>query len=314
MSKFKVKLPAKVTRTIYGAGHQIKKHSPEILVAAGVVGTVTSAVLACKATLKVHDVICDAKDDIEDIHVAVEKGLTPAGNEYTAEDGQKDLTITYVQTGVKLIKLYAPAVALGALSITGIVASNNILRKRNIALAAAYTAVDKGFKEYRGRVIERFGKDLDRELRYNIKAKEVEETVINEDGTEQVVKTTVNVVDPNSRGDFVKCFDETCPNWTRDAEYNFAYLKQVQSFFNERLRIEKIVFLNDVYKELGFLPTKTGQIVGWVYDEVHPVGDNFIDFGIFDLNDEQKRNFVNGYEKSIWLEFNCDGVVYDLLQ
>lgn len=314
MKKLKVKLPAKVTRTFYGAGHQLKKHSPEILVVAGVVGTVASAVMACKATLKVHDVICDAKDDIEDIHVAVEKGLTPAGNEYTAEDGQKDLTVTYVQTGVKLIKLYAPAVALGALSITGIVASNNILRKRNIALAAAYTAVDKGFKEYRGRVVERFGKDLDRELRYNIKAKEVEEVVTHEDGTEQIVKTTSNVVDPNTRSEFTQCFDETCPNWTRDGEYNRAFLLNTQNYFNDKLRIEKVVFLNDVYKALGFMPTRAGQLVGWVYDEENPIGDNFVDFGIFDLHDEQKRNFVNGYEKSIWLDFNVDGVVYDLLK
>lgn len=314
MNKPKIKVPAKVSRAFYGAGHQLKKHSPEILVAAGVVGAVASAVMACKATLKVHEVLDNAKADIDDIHRAAEKGVTPAGIEYPAEAAQKDLTITYVQTGVQLIKLYAPAVALGALSITGIVASNNILRKRNIAIAAAYTAVDKGFKEYRGRVVERFGKELDRELRYNIKAKEVEEIVVNEDGTEQVVKTTVNVVDPNTRSEFTKCFDETCPNWTRDAEYNRTFLLHQQNYFNEKLQNEKIVFLNDVYKVLGFMPTKAGQIVGWVYDEKNPVGDNFIDFGIFDLHDEQKRNFVNGYEKSIWLEFNVDGVVYDLLQ
>lgn len=315
MSKFKVKLPAKVTRTIYSAGHQIKKHSPEILVAAGIIGTVASGVMACKATLKVNEVLDKAKEDIDNIHESVERGTTPSGIDYTAEDGQKDLTITYVQTGVQLIKLYAPAIALGALSVTGIVASNNILRKRNIAIAAAYTAVDKGFKEYRGRVIERFGKELDNELRYNIKAKEVEEIVVNEDGTEQTVKTTVNVVDPTAaRSEYTKCFDETCPNWTRDNEYNRSFLINMQNFLNERLRHEKIIFLNDVYKELGFMPTKAGQVVGWVYDEENPIGDNYIDFGIFDINDEQKRNFVNGYEKSIWLDFNPDGVVYDLLQ
>lgn len=315
MSKFKVKLPAKMSRAIYGAGHQLKKHSPEILVAAGIVGTVASAVMACKATLKVHEIIDEAKNDIDDIHESVERGTNPSGIKYTAENGQKDLTITYVQTGVKLIKLYAPAVALGALSVTGIVASNNILRKRNIAIAAAYTAVDKGFKEYRGRVVERFGKELDRELRYNIKAKEVEEIVVNEDGTEQTVKTTVNVVDPSAiRSEYTKCFDETCPNWTRDSEYNKTFLWNMQNFLNDKLRNEKIVFLNDVYKTLGFMPTKAGQVVGWVYDEENPIGDNYIDFGIFDINDEQKRNFVNGYEKSIWLDFNPDGVVYDLLQ
>ena len=55
------------------------------------------------------------------------------------------------------------------LKIGGIFAATQVyevLVKRNIALAAAYTAVDKSFKEYRGRVIERFGKELDRELKY----------------------------------------------------------------------------------------------------------------------------------------------------
>ena len=59
-------------------------------------------------------------------------GLTTKA--YSIEDSKKDLSVVYLQTGVKLAKLYAPAVALGALSITGILASNNILRKRNVAL------------------------------------------------------------------------------------------------------------------------------------------------------------------------------------
>ena len=102
--------------------------------------------------------------------------------EYTQDDGNKDLAIVYTQTALKVAKVYAPAVILGGLSITAILTSKNILRKRNIALAAAYTAVDKSFKEYRGRVVERFGKELDKELRYNIKAKDVEETVTDEKG------------------------------------------------------------------------------------------------------------------------------------
>jgi hypothetical protein len=40
----------KVTRAFHSAGFKIRKHSPEILIVAGVVGVVTSAVMACKAT------------------------------------------------------------------------------------------------------------------------------------------------------------------------------------------------------------------------------------------------------------------------
>ena len=116
---------------------KLKKHSPEILVVAGVVGAVASAVIACKATTKVGKITEEAKDMIDAIHESEKNGVTPAGETYTKEDCQKDLAITYVQTGIKYAKLYAPAVILGSLSITSILASNNILRKRNVALGAA---------------------------------------------------------------------------------------------------------------------------------------------------------------------------------
>lgn len=302
------------TRTINKASFKIKKHSPEILIVAGVVGTVTSAVMACKATTKVGKIAEAHEKQIDEVHEAVEKGVTKAGETYNEENSKKDLTIIYAQTGLKYVKLYAPAVILGTLSLTAIISSNNILRKRNVALAAAYTAVDKSFKEYRGRVVERFGKELDRELRYNIKAKEVEETVTDENGEEKTVKKTINVVDPNSYSEFARIFDESCFGWTKDPEYNLMFLKQQQANANKILHKEGILFLNDVYEMLGFQKTKAGQVVGWVYDEKDPYADNFVDFGIYDVHREKVRDFVNGYERSIVLDFNVDGNVWDRMK
>lgn len=311
----KLAIPNSVTRAFHKGVFQIKKHSPEILIVAGVVGTVASGVLACKATLKVNEVLDGAKNDIDKIHTAKEKGVTEAGKEYYEEDSQKDLALVYVQTGVKLAKLYAPAVILGAASITSIVASHRILTKRNVALATAYAAANTSFKEYRNRVVERFGKELDRELRYNIKAKEVEETVVNEDGTETVVKKTVETFDPNSMSVYARCFDETCMGWERDAEQNRIFLWQQQCWLNDKLKEKGYLTLNDAYEALGFQKTRDGVVVGWVYDEKDPVGDNFVDFGIFnDIHNEANRRFVNGYEKSVWIDFNVDGYLYDLMK
>lgn len=310
----KLAIPSNITRAFHKGVFQLKKHSPEILIVAGVVGTVASGVLACKATLKVNEVLDDTKTSVDRIHTATEKGVTEAGKLYNEEDAQKDLTLVYVQTGVKLAKLYAPAIILGAASITGIVASHRILTKRNVALAAAYTAVDTGFKEYRNRVVERFGKELDRELKYNIKAQEVEEIVTDEKGEEQIVKTTIDVVDPNSISPFARFFDETCLNWQRDANLNRFFLMRTQAYLNDKLKEKGYITLNEVYEELGFDKIPEGVITGWIYDEEHPVGDNFIDFGIFDLHNTQKRRFVNGYEKSILLDFNVDGNIYELMQ
>lgn len=305
----------KMTRTFHKVGFKLKKHSPEILVVAGVIGTVTSAVMACKATLKVNDVIDETKETIETIHDCIGKGLKTAdGEEYTQEVANKDLTIVYIQTGWKFAKLYGPAVLLGVASIGCMVGSNHILRKRNIALGAAFTAMDKSFKEYRGRVIEKFGKDLDRELRFNTKAKQIEETVVDENGKESTVTKTVEIVDPNvTHSIYSVVFCEGNTGWTKNAELNKVFLLQQQNYANDKLRLNGVLTLNEVYDMIGAPRTAYGQLAGWVYTEDSSVGDNFVDFGIFDINSEKKCDFINGIERSIILDFNCIGNILDYI-
>lgn len=300
-------LMTRVTRSLNKMTFQIKKHSPEILVVAGVAGVVTSAIMACKATTKVQAILDDTGNQLDVIHSCMETGEV-RGETYTEEDGKKDLALVYIQTGVKLAKLYAPSVILGSLSIAGILTSNNILRKRNVALAAAYTAVDTSFKSYRNRVIDRFGKELDRELRYNIKAKDIEEIVTDENGNETTVTKTVNIIDPNEIGDFARIYYEGNIGWTKNAEDNLYFLKTQQAYANQKLKTRGYLFLNEVYEMLGFAPTAVGAVTGWYYDEKDPVGDNFVDFGIY-----QAPEFVNGVERSILLDFNCDGNILKYL-
>lgn len=314
----KSELVAKVSRSVHKVGFKFKKHSPEILVVAGVVGIVTSTVMACKATTKVNDIVDESKETIQKIHDAVENHRhTSDGEEYTQEVANKDLVIVYTQTGLKFVKLYGPAVALGIASIACMVGSNRILRKRNVALAAAFTAVDTSFKEYRNRLIERFGdtgKGLDRELRYGIKAKEVEERVIDENGNETTVTKTVEVVDPNVAHDIYSIvWCEGNNGWTRSAELNKFFLIQTQNQANDKLRLNGILTLNEVYDMLGAPRTKYGQLAGWVYTKDSTVGDNFVDFGIFDTHKPKACDFVNGVEPSVILDFNCIGNLLDYI-
>lgn len=311
----KTELVEKVSRSFHKVGFKLKKHSPEILAVAGVVGIVTSTVMACKATTKVNDIVDEAKETIDKIHDSVGKGLhTSDGEEYTEEVANKDLVIVYVQTGWKFVKLYGPAVALGVASIGCMVGSNRILRKRNVALAAAFTAVDKSFKEYRGRIIDRFGEDFDREMRFGIKAKEVEETVVDENGKETTVTKTVNVVDPNAVHDIYSIvWQEGNEGWTKSPELNKFFLIQTQNQANDKLRLKGILTLNEVYEMLGAPRTKYGQLAGWVYTEDDTAGDNFVDFGIWDANNEVKASFVNCQERSIILDFNCIGNLLDYI-
>lgn len=324
MAKFE--LMNNVTRTFGKLNFQLKKHSPEILVVAGVVGVVTSAVMACKATTKVNDILEESKSEVEKIHSVLaddtkrfkeveENGEKTKVEVYSEEDSKKDLAIVYVRTAAKFAKLYGPSIVLGALSITSILASNNIMRKRNVALAAAYATVDRSFKDYRSRVVERFGKELDHELKYNLKSQEIEETVVDEKGEEKTVKKTVNAVNTNHFfSDYAKFFDDGCAGWTKDPEMNRFFLLRQQDQANERLKARGYLFLNDVYEMLGIPKTKAGQIVGWVYDKNEPNGDNYVDFGIFNAYSEQARDFVNGYERTILLDFNVDGNILDLIE
>lgn len=286
------------------------KHSPEILAGVGVVGVVGSLVLACKATTKLSDVLEESKEQLDKIK---EVAADPAYEEkYTQDDAKKDTTITYVQTGVKVVKLYAPSVILCASSLGCLLASNNILKKRNAALSAAYMTVDKSFKEYRKRVADRFGDEVEKEIRYNIKAEEI--TKVDENGNEvtETVKVMDGTDDPNSYSDYARFFDESCAAWQNDAEYNLTFLKAQQQYANDLLKAKGRLFLNEVYRMLGIDETKAGQVVGWVYNPDNPTGDNFVDFGIYNMQRERVRAFVNGYEPNILLDFNVDGVIWNL--
>lgn len=286
----------------------LKKHSPEIIIVAGVVGVVTSAVMACRATTKLSTIVDKAKEELDAVHDCMEDNSL--AEEYTPEDGRRDLAVIYAQTGVKLVRLYAPSVLLGALSIAGIVASNNILRGRNIALAAAYVGLDKSFKDYKKRVLDRFGEEIERELRYSMQSKSFEETA--EDGA---VKTTdVNLVNIDTHSDYARFFDESCHGWEKDSDFNLMFLRTQQSHANNLLCTKGYLFLNEVYELLGIPPTKAGQIVGWIYDKNKPNGDNYVDFGIYDAHREACRSFVNGYERVILLDFNVDGDILDLME
>ena len=301
----------KLMNVYNGAKGKVEKHSPEILMGVGVVGVVATTVTACRATMKLNDILDECVETRDKIKSVQEN---PAYEDrYSDEDAQKDLTINYVQTGVKVAKLYAPSVALGVLSIGCLVGSHSVMQKRNAALSAAYLTVDKSFKEYKQRVIDRVGEEVEKEIRYGIKAEEVVETVTDEEGNETTVTETIKMMNPNLYSDYARFFDESSPYWQKDPEYNLVFLKAQQQYANDLLRAKGRLFLNDVYDMLGIEKTKAGQIVGWVYDPENPNGDNFVDFGIYDMSKERVRAFVNGYEATILLDFNVDGNIWDLM-
>ena len=283
---------------------QLQKHQPEIMVIGGVIGGVVAAVMACKATTKASEVLAESKDRLEQINtVANDADVTD--DVYSEEDHKRDLAVVYVQTAGNLMKLYAPAVILGSLSIASILGGHNILQKRNMALAAAYATLNTTFKDYRDRVVDRFGKDVEYQIRHNLKAEEITEKVEDpETGKTKRVKKTVLVKgdDEHERG-YSRLFDAACDNWCNDANLNRSFLSGAQNYFNDRLHAIGYVFLSDVYSYLHFRETPESRVVGW---RLNGDGDGFVDFG-FDQDDM----FMSGYNKDVWLDFNVDGPILE---
>jgi hypothetical protein len=97
---------------------------------------------------------------------------------------------------------------------------------------------------------------------------------------------------------YARIFDEKNVHWRKNHEANLMFIKYCQQYTNELLKTRNTVFLNEVYKILGFPRSQEGCVVGWHYDEKNPIGDNYIDFIISDKN-----------SSNIVLDFNVDGRV-----
>ena len=284
----------------------VRKHSPEILMVAGVIGTVAGAVMACKETLELEDVLDECKQEkmeLEEQYATCE--------EYSEDALKKDQVKLTIKQAAKIVKLYAPSVIMEVTSIGVIFASNDIMRKRNASMAAAYATLNSMYKRYRQNVIESYGEEVDKDMRFGVKHEKV--TEIDEDGNK--VKIDARIVDLDNTAlaisDYSRFFQAGCKGFDAGSgRYNLLYLKGIQAMFNNKLIADGYVMLNDVYRELGFDTIPEGWSIGWVYDEANPIGDNYIDFGLYEARNKNQRA-VNDWEPVILMDFNVDGNLYE---
>lgn len=282
-----------------------RKNSPALLFGVGVVGFATTVVLATRATLKVDEVLKEAEENNKKIKEAEELSDKTDG-EYTEEEKKRDQLLVRTRAAVALGKLYAPAVGVGVLSIGCLSGSHMILSRRNAAITAAYAVLDKGFREYRGRVVNEYGQEKDREFRFGVAEREIAV-----DTDEGVAVKTIRGIDQEGlkKGGsiYARFFDEYSKNWSKDPGYNQMFLQSQQNYANDKLKARGHVFLNEIYDMLGLERSKEGAVVGWVRGN----GDDYIDFGVFRNDSYMGDLFVNGNERSVLLDFNVDGVIYD---
>lgn len=279
-----------------------QKHSPTILFATGVVGVVATTVVACRSTLKLDEVLETAETKREKAHKALELNVA----EYTEKDFKKDLTVIQVHLAADLVKLYGPAVVLGSLSIAALTGSHNILSKRNAGLSAAYAATEKAFREYRERVTEKYGDDIERELRYGTE----EHTVLVEDKNGPKKKDVTTYPSRAGNSMYAKLFNEANINHGPNRDVNLMFLRFQQQTANDILQSRGHIFLNEVYDMLGFDHTPAGSQVGWLKDGA----DGRVDFGIWsDKSMARLHDFMVGIEDELLLDFNVDGEIWRMI-
>lgn len=307
----KTELATKASQILVKTKLGIKKHSPEILVATGIGTGIVAAIIACKQTIKANNIVAEAQKSLQNIEDAKELAANNEA-EYTEENEQADRKYIAIQTTVGMVKTYALPVSLGVLSITCILAGHHILKKRNVALAAAYSALSTDFMNYRKRVVDKYGKDVDFMLKNGLEKQIIANKVIDpETGEVKETKEEALTYEGDKLSQYARVFDEVgSTQWTPSADHNRAFLLMEQNYFNERIRTRGYIFLNEVYERLGFRPTKAGSVVGWVYQNADYEG---IDFGIFTAHTQKAAEFLEGAEPSIILDFNVQGDILSLV-
>ena len=297
------------TRMIGNGKLVIKKNSPEILLVAGIISGGAALATAVVSTLKVEAVLDEHIKSIEDakaIEVGTEltDGTSGEVTVYTESTKKRVVALRYGRTAWSIAKLYAPTIIFTGLSLTCILTSHGIMRKRNVALAASLATVRTAFDEYRGRVVRDLGHEMDQKFLYDSEEKTIENETTDENGKKKKTKEKYQM--PKVSSAYSRFFDESNPNWEKDGFSNYYFIRSKMLYLQNRLVRDGHLFLNDVYKELGLPITIAGQSAGWIYDFDNKESSQIF-FEGFDVNEignsPAVRALMNGYERNCLINF-----------
>lgn len=280
------------TKALKTAGLVLRKVRPELLTYGGIGLGAACVVTACVKTTKLENVVDGAKERLD---------IIKDNNDEDTPETKKAITAVYLRTAGEIVKLYALPAALGGLSVACTLGGHHVLRKENAAITAAYMALGESLRQYRERVVADQGMEKDREYMYGIKTEEKE--FVDEDGNVETKK--VEVRDTNSISVYARPFDESNKCWDPNPHQNLLFLRSVQTQANNKLHANGYLFLNEVYDMLCMPRTEAGQYVGWV----DGMGDGFVDFGLYNMDDTLIRSFLLGDERGVLLDFNVDGPI-----
>lgn len=291
--------------------------SPEVLIGVGITAMVAGTVVACVNTKNVKGIVDEAKERAEASRELLED---ETNTEYEKKEHAIECIKTYSIATFKMIRNYILPACLIAAGIVSILTSHNMMAKRVANLSSACSVLSASFNEYRSKVIEKYGEDADRDIAMGLDRKNVIITETKKNGKEKQVKAEEITYDGELVSPYAKIFGKGTTVCYEDSKiYNENFLKAREMEATNRLRLEGHLFLNDVYRMLGFEDTELGAVTGWLYptdDNGEFCGDGagYVDFGCFSLTDTDGKkvySLVNCSGDDIYLDFNVDGIMWD---
>lgn len=301
---------------------KVKFRSPEILIGAGIAGLVGAAIVAVRRGVRWHQA---ATNELTHNLEAIKKASETSA-EYSREDRVHDYAALIGKGVWSFTQIYGASVLLGVASVGSILAGTGILRGRLAAMTSAAATAQAALERYRSRVREKMGEDADRGFAFEVAPRKTK--LKHEDGTKET-QVTYHLVPSTGEwmaaSPYSRLWDENAAEWCHNRDIQYLTLRSLENHFNRELDANGIVFLNDVYKALGLPQTKEAALVGWIKDYTKPKmaklaaelgrtpGDGVIDFGVFDGESPSARAYLAGNDDRVVLDFNVDGVIYDLI-
>jgi hypothetical protein len=205
-------------------------NSPSICTAIGAVGTVTTAYLTAKATVKAVRIV-DAEQKLY----------------------QSDYKMDIFDKAKLVWTLYIPPVGMCVVTVASIIGANRIGSRRAAAVAAAYSISEKAFSEYKEKVIEKVGEKKERAVRDDIAQDQVNRNPV---GEREVIIT--------GKGE-VLCYDSLTGRYFNS---NIESLRKAANDINKQILADNYASLSEFYDRIGLSNTTFSEEVGWNLDNM----------------------------------------------
>lgn len=300
-----------------GIGIGLRNASPTIMVVGGIGCMVASTVLAVNESEGGKKIIDEWSDHMEKADIMIAALSDPDDKEHQPTEDFNIPTIKqakikeHIDTAQKLAKNYAPAIFCGLAGIGLILGGHGIQIRRIGALGAALEAVSSQFSDYRENVKSSLGEDADKAFVAGGTVGDVQ--LEDAEGKKSTVKNAI-VANPQ-RTALSFLFDETNPNWSKDAQANRFYIEQIQAWAQNMADYSGQISLAEVYKRMDFSfddgvngrndeIKKVAYAIGWKRGDI-------VDFGLSELFIKMSEDGTVKYEPSMWITPNCCRSMFD---